>query len=509
MSTKNAVIYARYSCDKQTEQSIEGQLRVINEFAEREGYTIVGQYIDRAKSAKTANRPEFLRMIEDSAKHLFQYVIVYKLDRFSRNRYDSAFYKQKLKKNGVQVISATEMLSDNPESIITEAILEAMAEFYSAELGQKTKRGMRESALKCQSTGSQPPLGYKWGTDKRLHIDEATAEIPRIAFKMYADGKGKKAIADELNNRGYRTRTGRKFNINTFDAMLKNRKYVGVFTYGEDIAVEGGCPALIDKETFDRVQELLGQTKKAPARARAKVEYYLAGRLFCGYCGEKMIAVGGTSRNGTQYHYYKCKNKDCRKLAERKDYLEWFVTQHVLDLLNMESKKETLADRVIAAYKSSMETDRVAEIEKELRTVSDRLNHVIDLLIDHKTDALLEKMDNLELQKSELEEQLYSARLAQKHIPSREEIIEWFAKLKSVEETKTSLQRQVIRTFVHKVYLWDEKAVIVLTLANTSETVAFEHIRDWEMLREETQEPPAEKPASGSCKSETGSPDWT
>ena len=326
MSAKNAVIYARYSCDKQTEQSIEGQLRVINEFAEREGYTIVGQYIDRAKSAKTANRPEFLRMIEDSAKHLFQYVIVYKLDRFSRNRYDSAFYKQKLKKNGVQVVSATEMLSDNPESIITEAILEAMAEFYSAELGQKTKRGMRESALKCQSTGSQPPLGYKWGTDKRLHIDEATAAIPRIAFEMYAQGKGKKAIADDLNARGYRTRTGRKFNINTFDTMLKNRKYIGVFTYGEDIAVEGGCPALIDKDTFDRVQELLGQTKKAPARARAKVEYYLAGRLFCGYCGEKMTAVGGTSRNGTQYHYYKCKNKDCRKLAERKDYLEWFVT---------------------------------------------------------------------------------------------------------------------------------------------------------------------------------------
>ena len=194
-----------------------------------------------------------------------------------------------------------------------------------------------------------------------------------------------------------------------------------------------------------------------------------------------MIAVGGTSWNGTQYHYYKCKNKDCQKLAKRKDYLEWFVTQHVLDLLNMESKKETLADRVITAYKSSMETDRVAEIEKELRAVSDKHNHVIDLLIKHKTDALLEKMDNLELRKSELEEQLYSARLAQKHIPSRKEIVEWFAKLQAVDECKSSLQRQVIQTFVHKVYLWDEKAVIVLTLANTQETVAFEHIRDWEM----------------------------
>lgn len=160
---KKAVIYARYSCDKQSEQSIEGQIRVIREFAAREGYTIIGEYIDRAKSAKKANRPEFLRMISDSSRHLFQYVIVYKLDRFSRNRYDSAFYKCKFRQNGVQVVSATEALSDTPESIITEAMLEAMAEFYSAELGQKTKRGMRESALKCQSVGAPPPMGYKWG----------------------------------------------------------------------------------------------------------------------------------------------------------------------------------------------------------------------------------------------------------------------------------------------------------------------------------------------------------
>lgn len=126
---KTAVIYARYSCDKQTEQSIEGQIHVIRDFAEREGYAIVGEYIDRAKSAKTAKRPEFLRMISDSGKRIFDYILVYKLDRFSRNRYDSAFYKQKLKANGVKLISATEVLSDNPKSIITEALLEAMAEF--------------------------------------------------------------------------------------------------------------------------------------------------------------------------------------------------------------------------------------------------------------------------------------------------------------------------------------------------------------------------------------------
>ena len=154
---KKAAIYARYSCGKQTEQSIEGQIRVINEFAQRNGYTIVTVYIDRAKSAKTANRPQFLQMIQDSAKNLFDFVKVYKLDRFSRNLYDSAFYMQKLKQNGVQVVSATECLSDNPEIIITEAMLEAMAEFYSAYLGQKTRIGMRQSALKYQMTG-QPDI---------------------------------------------------------------------------------------------------------------------------------------------------------------------------------------------------------------------------------------------------------------------------------------------------------------------------------------------------------------
>lgn len=496
---KKAVIYARYSCDKQTEQSIEGQLHVIYDFAEREGYEIVKEYIDRAKSAKTANRPQFLQMISDSAAHQWQYVIVYKLDRFSRNRYDSAFYKQKLKQNGVTVVSATECLSDSPESIITEAILEAMAEFYSAELGQKTKRGMRESALKCQSTGAKPPLGYKWGEDKKLQIDPATAEIPRIVFSMYADGKGKMTIANELNRRGFRTRTGKQFNLSSFDNMLSNKKYIGIYSYGGEIEIEGGCPALIEREQFEKVQSLIQQTKKAPARARAKVEYYLSGKLFCGNCGEKMIAVGGTSQNGEQHHYYKCKCKDCKKKAERKSYAEWFITQEILELLNMDTHKERLADKVIAAYKAGMETDRIGELQDEIKTLRARQNNIADLLIERgKNAVLLEKFDNIELQISELEEELRSAEIAGRHIPSRDEIVEWFGKLKNCDECSESLMKQVINTFVHKVFLWDDKAVIVLTLANTEKTVTFEQIREWEMLKSDS-----------SCNNDIGSPCWT
>ena len=171
---RNAVIYARYSSHNQTEQSIEGQLRVCHKYAKREGYTVVGEYIDRAISGKTDDRPDFQRMISDSSKKVFQYVIVYKLDRFTRNRYDSAIYKHKLKKNGVKIVSAMENIGDNPESIILEAVLEASAEYYSLELAQKIKRGMRESALKGQFCGGGIPLGYK-SAGGRLVLDETKA----------------------------------------------------------------------------------------------------------------------------------------------------------------------------------------------------------------------------------------------------------------------------------------------------------------------------------------------
>ena len=112
-----AVIYARYSSDNQTEASIE-------EFAERTGIDVIGNYIDRAFSAKSDHRPEFQRMIKDSYKHAFDCIIVWKLDRFSRNRYDSAHYKTLLRKNGVKVISAMESISEGSEGILLESVLE-------------------------------------------------------------------------------------------------------------------------------------------------------------------------------------------------------------------------------------------------------------------------------------------------------------------------------------------------------------------------------------------------
>ena len=144
----NVVIYARYSSHSQTDQSIEGQLQTCYDYARANGHIVIGEYIDRAQSGTTDSRAEFQRMIADSDKHTFEGVLVYQLDRFARNRYDSARYKTKRKKNGVKLMSATEIISDGPEGIILESVLEGYAEYYSADLSVKVVRGMTENALK-------------------------------------------------------------------------------------------------------------------------------------------------------------------------------------------------------------------------------------------------------------------------------------------------------------------------------------------------------------------------
>ncbi len=196
-----AIIYARYSSDNQREESIEGQLRECKEFADRQNLTIIGTYIDRALSAKSDNRPEFQKMIADSSKKQFDVVLVWKLDRFARNRVDSATYRAILRRNNVKVVSAKENISEGPEGIILEAILEGMAEYYSAELSVKIKRGQTENALKCRYNGGYIPFGFAVDDNKLFIPDPITAPVVREIFEKYADGKTVKEITSSLSER--------------------------------------------------------------------------------------------------------------------------------------------------------------------------------------------------------------------------------------------------------------------------------------------------------------------
>lgn len=293
-----AVIYARYSSDNQREESIEGQLRECEEYAKRKGITVLSTYIDRALSARTDDRPEFQRMIRDSTKGLFDVVLVWRLDRFVRNRYDSARYKHILKKNGVKVVSARETIAEDSTGILLESMLEGYAEFFSAELSEKVQRGLTENALKAKNNGGGIPLGYVLNHQtQKLEIDPVTAPLVVEIFNRYADGETVRSIVDDFNRRGLRTRRGRPFRLNSLSGLLTNRKYIGVYQY-QDIVIDGGVPAIVPQELFDRVQRRKERNRRAPAAAKAEVRYLLTTKLFCGRCGCMMVGESGTSRRG-------------------------------------------------------------------------------------------------------------------------------------------------------------------------------------------------------------------
>lgn len=344
---KTAVIYARYSSDSQTEQSIEGQLRVCEEFAQRNNIIILNTYIDRAMTGTNDNRPDFQQMIKDSANKEWQYVIVYKLDRFSRNKYETAKNKKILRDNGVKLLSAMENIPDTPEGIILESLLEGMAEYYSAELAQKVKRGMHETRLKGNFQGGTLPYGYKLN-GRKIEIDETTVEVVRFIFKQYAMGKFVRNIIEELNSKGI-YKNGKPFALNTIYGILKNEKYTGIYRKNNEV-YENMFPQIIDNETFEKV------------RARSKVNHYgkrsiktiylLRNKLVCGYCGKPISAESGTTRLGKKINYYKCIGKKkyhngCIKETIRQDILEDYILKIIITELSKPKVQDTMIKRLM------------------------------------------------------------------------------------------------------------------------------------------------------------------
>ena len=454
---KTACLYVRFSSHNQTEQSIEGQTRVCRDFCKRHNIRIVEIYADRATSASKdiEKRVQFLKMIKDSEKGLFDAVIVYKLDRFARSRYDSATYKYRLKRNGVQLISATENISNDPEGIILESVLEGMAEFYSAELSQKINRGMRESAYKHNSIGGAVPLGYKI-EDKKLVIDPKTAPIVKEAFEKYADGETVAEICRQFNARGYKTSKGTAFGKSSFTKIFRNERYIGVYTF-HDYRAEDAIPAIIDKNLWDRVQVRVGKIKNAPARNKAKVVYLLSGKIFCGHCGSKMNG----NCNAGNYYYYQCYGKkngnvDCKKKNIRKEFIERLVAQDALSLLTDEYIEQIAT---IACEKNQHEI----ELDSALPTIRDRI-HQVDLSLTNllkaiesgsAPDMLVKRMGELEKEKKDLQAQ---AKKESEDIVEldKAQVIYWLEQFRGGSIEDEEFCRMLIDLFVNSVTVWDE-----------------------------------------------------
>ncbi|MDR2655537.1 MAG: recombinase family protein [Oscillospiraceae bacterium] len=466
-----AVIYARYSSHSQTEQSIEGQLRDCRAFAEREDILVIGEYIDRALTGRYDDRPDFLRMIADSRKRQFDYVIVWKLDRFARNRYDSAIYKYKLRQNGVRVLSAMENIGEGDESIILEAVLEASAEYYSRDLSKKVKRGQRETALKGGYIGGTAPFGYKV-IDKRVVIDEERMPYIKRAFEQYADGVPKREIMRRLAEKGVRGRDGASLSLTSFQHALKNPKYTGEYEFNGIIM--HNYPQIIEKELFERVQNRLRQNARAPAAAKAKIDYLLQGKANCGLCGARMVGESGRGKSGEVYHYYACgqrkKLHNCAKANEKKDFIEWYVVEQTIEFILDPARIDYIAEAVVAEYNKEFNDEAVSSLERRVAKIDRDIDSAVDLMIENRNKELRKRtekrIEELTNQKEDLSIELAKISIANGIRYTVEEISVWLRQFRKGDLMDAEFRRRVIDVFINSVYLYDDKIVIFYNIKN-------------------------------------------
>jgi len=461
---KTAVIYARYSQGaNQREESIEGQLRECTEYAEKNDIKIIGTYCDRKISGRTDNRTEFQRMLKDSEKQIFDTIIVWKIDRFGRNREEIAVNKIKLRKNGVTILYAKEHIPDGATGIILESLLEGLAEYYSAELSEKIVRGLTDNALKGKATNGSPGLGYKIGPDKKLVIDELEAPIIKQIFEMFAEGHTYTEIVNTLNEMGYKTKRGGSFNKSSLQRILKNEKYIGK-SYWRDIELE--IPAIISKDLYEQCQDKILRVTKAPGRGKAKMAYLLTGKLFCGHCGSNMVGESGTGKQGDKFYYYKCAAKkkdknDCNKKTVRKAWVESLITKIIYnEVLSKDEVIEQIADAVMQIQKEESKGSLLASLEAQYSDVGRSIKNLIKLVEQGMmTKSTHSRLIELEEEQEDLAGRLAVERLTKADI-TKEHVVYWLRQLKELNLDELESQRKIIDAFLHSAFLFDDKIII-------------------------------------------------
>ena len=465
------VIYARYSSDNQREESIEGQIRENTAYAKRNGIEIVGTYIDRAVSAKTDNRPQFQQMVKDSAKKGFDVVIVWKLDRFARNRFDSAKYKAALKKNNVRVISATEAISEGAEGIILESVLEGMAEYYSADLSEKVTRGLTENALKCKFNGGNIPYGYFVDAEQHYQIDPTQAPLVLEIFRRYAGGESIVSITSDLNARGIRTAKGNRFNKSSLKRMFANRKYIGEYHY-RDVVLPDSMPAIIPKELFDRVTVRVAQNKHNPSKSKAPETYILTTKLFCGTCNSMFVGESANKPNGVIYRYYKCasaKRRECDRRALRKDWIEDRVIKLTMEAISNDAVIEKMADSAMMLLSEGNEV--IPVLEAQLKTVQNAIHNIVQAIEQGVfTRSTKMRLDELEAEENKLKQSIREE-VAKQPTVTKEMILFVLRRFRDLDMRVQKNRERLIDGLIKAIIVYDDRFEVYLTYYDEAITI--------------------------------------
>lgn len=480
-SPRTAVAYARYSSAGQRDVSIEQQLMDIRSFAKREGYTLVHEYADHARSGfkNSSARTAFQAMLSAAEKGTFDTVISWKVDRFGRNREESAIYKGKLRRFGVRVLYAMEPIPEGSAGVLLEGMLEATAEWYSRQLSENVTRGMTDNAHRCLYNGTKI-LGYSRGSDGHYAIQPEEAAVVRNIFDLYRSGYSAARICRILNDRGVKTSRGKKFQPEGLMRIITNERYTGIYIWG-DIRVSDGMPAIITQSDFEEAQRMRGKT--ARHIEQGAVDYLLTGKAFCGLCGAAMIGDSGTSKDGTRHYYYTCQahkaRKGCGKKSVKKDRLESAVVDFVLDVALSDVQIEKTADAVMALQEEELKRSPLSAMESEYAEIQkqiDNINNAIAAGIWNSSTSA--KLKALEDSADSLRISVETLRYSQSQLIDRDRVLFFLHRFTKGDRNDPLLRRHIIETFVNAVYVFEDHLKIVINNVEGSQRFPLEALPD-------------------------------
>ena len=462
-----AFIYGRFSSHKQQELSIEAQIDICREYAEKHNITVVGEYVDRARSARTENRADFRRLIRDACTGVVDCVRVWRYDRFFRDRAESALYRKQLEAAGVHLISVTEFIPDGSAGVITQGMIETVAEYFSAKLSEDVTRGMNKAAQHCQITGGAP-LGYRPGPNKRWQIDPVGAELVKRCFEWYDSGKSMGELADHFNKEGHKTAKGNSFNKSSFTTILRNKKYIGIYEYDGTVSIAGGVPRIIEDDLFFRVQRKLDANRHRPGAYKAEVPYLLSGKLFCGKCGSPMTGTAGTGKSGVRHYYYICNNrraKKCDKKNVRLDLIEEAVLQSALDVLTDDNISYISAEVERRCSENSGNKALVASLRVQLTEVEKQLKNIGNAIAQGIiTETTKQMLMDAEADRAALRQQIDRATVQASLEVKAEAVACWLDGFRHGDRKSPEFRKDVFGALVHSVFVYDDYMKIIFNV---------------------------------------------
>lgn len=477
---KTAVAYARYSSASQRDVSIDQQLKDIREYAEREGYTIIHEYADHAKSGykKSERRAEFQAMLRAASSGAFDTVLAWKVDRFGRNRRESSAYKGQLADLGVSVVYAMEPIPDGAAGVLTEGMLEAIAEWYSRNLSENVRRGRMDNARKCLYNGVKL-FGYRTDGNGHYVIYEPEAAIVRRIFSLYAQGNSAADVQRIITDEGVRNKNGDPFHISRIIHTIQNESYCGVYKY-ETERHPGGMPAIIDQETWEVCKDLRAKTSKH--YKKRNFDYTLSGKCSCGYCGSNVRGVSGVGR-GKWYYYYQCGNQKsngkvaCDLKSYKTDIMENAIFDFIFDNLLRGKAFDQFVDAVYDTLNEYNAESPIRQMETSLNDINrriDNINTAISEGIWTKSTAAM--LDNLTAQAEALKKDIAYHQITASQTISKDRVRFYLQKIADGKRNDTEFLKSLVNSYINSITVYNDCLRVVVNAAENVERIPADEL---------------------------------